>query len=52
MVKLFGWERRALADIADTREHELSWIWKRKLLGAMNNVIKCVHHCLICYVAS
>ncbi|TFK70801.1 hypothetical protein BDN72DRAFT_887852 [Pluteus cervinus] len=33
MVKLFGWERRMNERVAEKREEELIWIWKRLLLN-------------------
>lgn len=42
MIKLFGWERRVQSDVAGKREEELGWIWKRKMLGVANNILKCV----------
>lgn len=29
MFKLFGWERRVQQNIAEKREEELRWVWKR-----------------------
>ncbi|EKM56944.1 uncharacterized protein PHACADRAFT_254352 [Phanerochaete carnosa HHB-10118-sp] len=43
MVKLFGWEPRVNETIAETRENELKYIWKRRMLGLTNN---CVNHCI------
>lgn len=40
MIKLFGWESRVRQTIAEKREHELGWVWKSKVLGLMNNVVK------------
>ncbi|TFK36798.1 hypothetical protein BDQ12DRAFT_699326 [Crucibulum laeve] len=36
MIKLFGWERKMNEKIADKREEELTWIWKRQLLDLVN----------------
>ncbi|KAI0775463.1 hypothetical protein BC629DRAFT_1595092 [Irpex lacteus] len=38
MIKLFGWETRVRDSVAEKREEELKWIWKRKLLGMFSNV--------------
>ena len=40
MIKLFGWESRVKEQIAEKREVELELIWKRRILGAGNNVAK------------
>ncbi|KAF4608742.1 hypothetical protein EYR40_001089 [Pleurotus pulmonarius] len=39
MIKLLGWERRMNDRIRSTREEELVWLWKRKVLGLSNVVI-------------
>ncbi|KAI0801943.1 hypothetical protein BC629DRAFT_1591605 [Irpex lacteus] len=47
MIKLFGWEHRVETSIAEKREGELKWIWRRKLLGMLwsmvNQTIPLVH---------
>ena len=43
MIKLFGWESHVRDDIANKREEELKYIWKRKILGLLNNISKYVH---------
>ncbi|KAF7797043.1 hypothetical protein EIP86_008235 [Pleurotus ostreatoroseus] len=40
MIKLFGWEHQVNETIAEKRENELKYIWKRKILGLMTNIIK------------
>lgn len=40
MIKLFGWESRVKDVVASKREEELKAVWRRKLLGLLNNVIK------------
>lgn len=40
MIKLFGWERRVKENVAEKREIELGWIWKRKMLNLINNIVK------------
>ncbi|KAG5220339.1 Karyopherin transporter [Salix suchowensis] len=40
MIKLLGWERRMNDRIRSTREEELAWLWKRKVLGLINVSIK------------
>ena len=42
MIKLFGWESRVRENIAEKREHELRFIWKKKILGMVNNIAKYV----------
>ena len=42
MAKLFGWESRVKEFVAEKREEELKWIWKRKLLNMFSNVATCV----------
>ncbi|KAF7978858.1 hypothetical protein HWV62_44329 [Athelia sp. TMB] len=39
MVKLFGWERKMNAKIADKREEELKYIRKRQMLDLLNGSI-------------
>ncbi len=46
MVKLFGWETRVKETIAEKREEELTWVWKRKLLGVINDCAKYVRKSL------
>lgn len=40
MIKLFGWEPRVTETIAETRENELKYIWKAKMLRLTVNCIK------------
>lgn len=40
MIKLFGWEHRVRDDLAIKREEELKYIWRRKMLGLLNNISK------------
>ena len=40
MIKLFGWESRVKENVAEKRENELGWIWKRKMLALANNCVK------------
>lgn len=40
MIKMFGWESRVQETVAEKREDELGWIWKRTVLGLANNCIK------------
>jgi hypothetical protein len=42
MIKLFGWESKMNEKIANKREEELTWLWKRRILDLMNGVIKSV----------
>ncbi|KAJ8703097.1 hypothetical protein PTI98_001750 [Pleurotus ostreatus] len=39
MIKLFGWERKVNEKIAEFREAELTWIWKKQILELLNNSI-------------
>ncbi|KAI0693031.1 hypothetical protein BC835DRAFT_1520746 [Cytidiella melzeri] len=38
MIKLFGWEPRVKQAVAEKREEELSWIWKRKVIGFASSI--------------
>jgi len=40
MVKMFGWEKRMNETVADKREEELNYVWKRQLLDLTNGVVK------------
>ncbi|EIN13416.1 P-loop containing nucleoside triphosphate hydrolase protein [Punctularia strigosozonata HHB-11173 SS5] len=42
MIKLFGWERKVEGQIAEKREDELKWLWKRRLLDLLNNNVNYV----------
>ena len=42
MIKLFGWEPKIAARLAEKREHELKYIKLRQILNLMNGNIKCV----------
>lgn len=42
MIKLFGWETRVKNLVASKREDELKAVWRRKLLGFVNDVIEYV----------
>ncbi|KDQ30408.1 hypothetical protein PLEOSDRAFT_1053612 [Pleurotus ostreatus PC15] len=47
MIKLFGWERKVNEKIAEFREAELTWIWKKQILELLNNSIKkCVSNAI------
>ncbi|KAJ7105184.1 hypothetical protein C8R44DRAFT_858596 [Mycena epipterygia] len=39
MIKLFGWERQMNERVAEKREEELNWIWKRKMLDLVNGIL-------------
>ncbi|KAF7369381.1 ATP-binding cassette transporter [Mycena venus] len=39
MIKLFGWERQMNERVADKREEELDWLWKRQLLDLLNGTL-------------
>lgn len=40
MIKLFGWETRVKKEVGDKREQELIFIWKRNILGLINDILK------------
>jgi len=40
MIKLFGWETKLNEKIAQNRENELTWIWKRQLIELLNGNVK------------
>ena len=42
MVKMFGWEKRMNERVAEKREEELEYLWKRQLLNLANGTIKYV----------
>lgn len=42
MIKMFGWESRVSERIAEKREDELQWIWKRELLHLGTSILKYV----------
>ncbi|KAF5375212.1 hypothetical protein D9758_000001 [Tetrapyrgos nigripes] len=39
MIKLFGWEQKMQGRIAEKREEELGWIFKKQILELMNGTI-------------
>ncbi|KAJ7275444.1 hypothetical protein B0H12DRAFT_1199540 [Mycena haematopus] len=41
-VRLFGWERQMNERVAEKREEELNWLWKRQLLDLLNGTLKYV----------
>lgn len=40
MIKLFGWEKRMNEKVAEKRDQELVWIWKRQILDLINGSLK------------
>lgn len=42
MIKMFGWEKKMDERIAEKREQELHYIWKRQVLEFLNGVLKSV----------
>jgi hypothetical protein len=42
LSRLFGWERQMNERVAEKREEELKWIWKRQMLDLLNNILKYV----------
>ncbi|KAJ6604251.1 hypothetical protein DFH09DRAFT_1300496 [Mycena vulgaris] len=46
MIKLFGWERQMNERVAEKREEELSWIWKRQVLDLLSGTLNfCIPVC-------
>ncbi|KDR82378.1 hypothetical protein GALMADRAFT_56800 [Galerina marginata CBS 339.88] len=39
MVKLFGWEGKMLDRIQRTRDEELEWLWKEKVLDQLSSIL-------------
>ncbi|KAJ6574743.1 P-loop containing nucleoside triphosphate hydrolase protein [Mycena capillaripes] len=39
MIKLFGWERQMNKRVAEKREEELNWLWKRQILDLLNGTL-------------
>ncbi|KAJ6501692.1 hypothetical protein C8R47DRAFT_1193380 [Mycena vitilis] len=39
MIKLFGWERQMNERVAEKREEELQWLWKRQMLDLLNGTL-------------
>lgn len=39
MIKLFGWERKMSDRLEKTRQDELHWLWKLKLLDNINGLL-------------
>ncbi|KAJ7919040.1 P-loop containing nucleoside triphosphate hydrolase protein [Mycena leptocephala] len=39
MIKLFGWERQMNERVAEKREEELNWLWKRQMLDLLNGML-------------
>ncbi|KDQ56809.1 hypothetical protein JAAARDRAFT_132140 [Jaapia argillacea MUCL 33604] len=53
MVKLFGWEMKIAGKVAEKREEELKWQWKRQVLSLLNedvNYIIPVAQMLVTYM--
>ncbi|KAG5648265.1 hypothetical protein DXG03_006224 [Asterophora parasitica] len=40
MIKLFGWETKMNEKVAEKRDKELVWIWKRQILDLINGNLK------------
>ncbi|KAJ7456632.1 hypothetical protein FB451DRAFT_1048362 [Mycena latifolia] len=54
MIKLFGWERQMNERVAEKRDEELNWIWKRQMLDLLNGTLKYIHpssQCPVSYIA-
>lgn len=43
MVKLFGWEKKMNEKVAEKRDEELIWIWRRLVLDLINGNLKYVY---------
>ncbi|KAJ7785936.1 hypothetical protein B0H16DRAFT_1681200 [Mycena metata] len=39
MIKLFGWERQMNERVAEKRDEELNWLWKRQMLDLFNGTL-------------
>ncbi|KAJ7042608.1 hypothetical protein C8F04DRAFT_1252025 [Mycena alexandri] len=39
MIKLFGWERQMNERVAEKRDEELNWLWKRQMLDLVNGTL-------------
>ncbi|KDQ56810.1 hypothetical protein JAAARDRAFT_131890 [Jaapia argillacea MUCL 33604] len=53
MVKLFGWESKIAQQVAEKREEELKWQWKRQILSLWNenvNYVIPIVHMLVTYI--
>ncbi|KDQ56808.1 hypothetical protein JAAARDRAFT_36283 [Jaapia argillacea MUCL 33604] len=53
MIKLFGWESKTAEQVAEKREEELTWLWKRQVLALLNgniNYIIPVAHMIATYI--
>ncbi|KAF8883986.1 P-loop containing nucleoside triphosphate hydrolase protein [Infundibulicybe gibba] len=50
MIKLFGWESKINTRVAEKRDEELIWIWKRQILDLINDNIKLILHMVFYYV--
>ncbi|KAJ7776222.1 P-loop containing nucleoside triphosphate hydrolase protein [Mycena metata] len=42
MIKVFGWEKQMNEKIAEKREDELTWIWRRKVLYTASGILNFV----------
>ncbi|KAJ7625348.1 hypothetical protein DFH06DRAFT_1273238 [Mycena polygramma] len=40
MIKMFGWERQMNERVADKRDEELKWLWKKQMLDLLNGTLK------------
>jgi hypothetical protein len=43
MIKQFGYEQAVEEQIAEKRDAELQWIWRRKLLGLGTDVVTAMY---------
>ncbi|KAJ6603499.1 P-loop containing nucleoside triphosphate hydrolase protein [Mycena vulgaris] len=47
MVKLFGWEEKMKARIADKRNSELNWLWRKRILDLVGGIVNFIIPTLI-----
>jgi hypothetical protein len=47
MIKLFGWEKKMNEKVAEKRDEELIWIWRRQVLDLINGNLKLVSSQLV-----
>jgi hypothetical protein len=40
MIKLFRWEKKMNEKVAEKREEELKYVWKRQLMDLINGTLK------------
>ncbi|KAF5377185.1 hypothetical protein D9615_006331 [Tricholomella constricta] len=50
MIKLFGWETKMNEKVAEQRDKELVWIWKRQILDLLNGNLNRNNDCHILHI--